>query len=261
MFYGLATGARFCGFVNGLYPKWLATNNYHIIADQIVTNVFTLCFISPICLVFHLHNVMFLQLSVTHSVHRGGVCPSACWDTHFLLWADTPLGRHPHGQTPPLADTPWARHPGQTPPGADTPLGKHSPCPVHVGIHIATAADGTHPTRMHYCQLIISGFFWDFLMRKLRRFSGRRTDWPLPGLGGRMTNRQVELRMALGWWTASRWGSRMGSGRITGVRRIWNTIVKVVIGHIIWNTVQPNIYCWFHCKYALMLKHADFVLQ
>ena len=25
--------------------------------------------------------VMFLHLSVSHSVHRGGVCPSACWDT------------------------------------------------------------------------------------------------------------------------------------------------------------------------------------
>ena len=36
---------------------------------------------------------MFLHLSVSHSVHRGGVCPCACWDTHPR--ADTPLGRHP----------------------------------------------------------------------------------------------------------------------------------------------------------------------
>ena len=31
-------------------------------------------------------------------------------------------------------------HPGQTP-----------PCPVHAGIDVATAADGTHPTGMHSC--------------------------------------------------------------------------------------------------------------
>ena len=46
--------------------------------------------------------VMFLHLSVSHSVHGGGVCPSACWDTpppppprQTPPWADTnlPLGR------------------------------------------------------------------------------------------------------------------------------------------------------------------------
>ena len=47
--------------------------------------------------------VMFLHLSVSHSVHRG-VCPIACWDT--------PLGRHP------LADTLQA----DTPPGQTAPL-------------------------------------------------------------------------------------------------------------------------------------------
>ena len=81
--------------------------------------------------------------------------PSACWDTNPYAQcmlgykplspaecvlgytppeqcmpgctppADTPMGRHPHGQTPPWADTPMGRHPhGQTP-----------PCPVYVGIH------------------------------------------------------------------------------------------------------------------------------
>ena len=53
---------------------------------------------------------MFLHLSVNHSVHRGDVCPSACWDTH------TPLCRHPPGQTSPWTDTRQAGHlPGQTP--------------------------------------------------------------------------------------------------------------------------------------------------
>ena len=69
--------------------------------------------------------VMFLHLSVSHSVHRG-VYPSMHW------------GRHPL-------------------PGRHHPL-----CPVHAGIHplpsacwdnppATTAADGTHPTRMHTC--------------------------------------------------------------------------------------------------------------
>ena len=58
--------------------------------------------------------VMFLHLSVSHSIHRV-VCPSACWDTPRPhpgqtppKWADTPLGRH----QPPWVDTaPLSRHP------------------------------------------------------------------------------------------------------------------------------------------------------
>ena len=54
---------------------------------------------------------------------QGGVCLSACWDTHPLgqtsLRTDTPLGRHPPGRHPP----------GKTPP-RQTP-----PCPVHAGMH------------------------------------------------------------------------------------------------------------------------------
>ena len=46
--------------------------------------------------------VMFLHLSVSHSVHGGvgGVCLSACWDTP--PWVDTPAGQTP---PPPRADT------------------------------------------------------------------------------------------------------------------------------------------------------------
>ena len=48
----------------------------------------------------------------------------------YTPWADTPLGRHPPGQTTPWADTHWwADTPGQT----------------------ASAADGMHPTGMHSC--------------------------------------------------------------------------------------------------------------
>ena len=76
---------------------------------------------------------------------QGGVCLSACWDIHL----PHPLGRHPPGQTSPpgrpLPSACWDTHPL---PSAcwDTP-----PCPVHAGIDMATAADGTHPTGMHSC--------------------------------------------------------------------------------------------------------------
>ena len=84
----------------------------------------------------------YIFAPVCHSVNRGGVCLSACWDTTRPPRADTPLGaatppsRHPLEQTPPRADIPlradtppekthpWSRHtpPEQTPPpGADTP--------------------------------------------------------------------------------------------------------------------------------------------
>ena len=66
--------------------------------------------------------VIFLHLSVSHSVHRG--------------FCHTPLVQTPPGQTPPLgrplwADTPIGRHhPGQTPPAwTPTPL-----CAVHAGM-------------------------------------------------------------------------------------------------------------------------------
>ena len=58
---------------------------------------------------------MFLHLSVILSM--GGVCLSACWDTHnplgrLPLPGQTPPGRRPPGQTPPLGRPPT----GQTPP-------------------------------------------------------------------------------------------------------------------------------------------------
>ena len=63
------------------------------------------------------------------SVHRGGVCLSACWDTtppsgsrHPPPRADTPRSRHPPEQTPPIADPPKSRHPQeQTLPQEQTP--------------------------------------------------------------------------------------------------------------------------------------------
>ena len=80
--------------------------------------------------------VMFLHLSVSHSVHRGvDVCLSACWDTHPQAdtpqadppghahpWAHTPLDRHPLGRHPPSWH-PLGRHCLQV----DTPLDRHPP--------------------------------------------------------------------------------------------------------------------------------------
>ena len=74
--------------------------------------------------------VIFLHLSVIHSVHREeGVCPSACWDTTPPDQADTPPGPGRHAPPRDQADTPqtrqtppWTR---QTPPGP----GRHPPGP------------------------------------------------------------------------------------------------------------------------------------
>ena len=69
---------------------------------------------------------MLLNLSLSHSVHRG-------------VSASVHAGISP----PPWADTPEK----------DTPLANTSrqtiPCPVHAGIDMATAADRMHPTGMH----------------------------------------------------------------------------------------------------------------
>ena len=76
--------------------------------------------------------VRFLLLSVILSTVGGGVCLSACWDTH------PPPGRHPLGrQLPgrhPLADTPLEQTPSrrQTPPVADTPLAADTPPQVDI---------------------------------------------------------------------------------------------------------------------------------
>ena len=103
---------------------------------------------------------MFLHLSVSHSVQRGGVSASVHAGIH------TSTGRHPPRQNPscpvhagirpsaqcmlgytPLPSACWDTH--IPPPSAcwDTP-------PVHAGIDMATATDGTHLTGMHSCNLI-----------------------------------------------------------------------------------------------------------
>ena len=68
--------------------------------------------------------VIFLHLSVIHSVHRGGGCLSACWDTT------------PPGADPPGADIPQSRHPpgADTPPWSSPPGSRHPPWEAHSSI-------------------------------------------------------------------------------------------------------------------------------
>ena len=93
--------------------------------------------------------VISSQVSVSHSVCRG-VCIPAC------TWADTPWVDMPSpGQTPHWADTPGQIPPGQIPPGRPPPLTDTTPGipprpPGQIPL-VATAADGTHPTGMHFC--------------------------------------------------------------------------------------------------------------
>ena len=107
------------------------------------------------CLQHSCGKIMFLHLSVSHSVHRG-VYPSMHWGRRppgrhipACTGADTPRGRHPLGRRL-QADTPRQTPPKQTPPGRHPP-GRHPPGRhPHPG-QMATAADGTHPTGMHSC--------------------------------------------------------------------------------------------------------------
>ena len=78
--------------------------------------------------------VIFSEACVKNSVHRGGVCPIACFDM-------------PPEQTSPPADPPRA----DTPLGADPPGTRPYPPPppgtVHAG-RCGQQAGGTHPTGM-----------------------------------------------------------------------------------------------------------------
>ena len=95
--------------------------------------------------------VMFLHLSVSHSVHGGrGVCPTPSLDL-----ADPPSGCRP--PCPPGCISPWVgRNPpvGQTHPHADTPLDA-DPLDWADPPQYSPQAGGTHPTGMHTCKRII----------------------------------------------------------------------------------------------------------
>ena len=138
------------------------TKSYHCVTEDCTANavngVKTLCGnqIYRISLMFVVYyhpqikfvKVMFLHLSVSHSVHRG----------EYL--GRYPLDRHPLGKYTPWAGTP----PGQVHPLAGTPHGQvHTPQQCMLGY--GQQADGTHPTGMHSCSLIFFAcllFFFHF---------------------------------------------------------------------------------------------------
>ena len=101
--------------------------------------------------------IIFSQACVKNSVHVGGCLPQCMLGYTHTPWADTTPGRHRPGQTP-LPSACWDTHTHPPLPSVcwdtHTPtqcmLG-YTPCPVHAGIDMATAADGTHPTGMHSC--------------------------------------------------------------------------------------------------------------
>ena len=92
---------------------------------------------------------MFLHLSVSHSAHREGACPIACWDTPARQVH--PLAGTSPWQVPPLVGTPPGRYtlPGRytplagTLPGRFTP-GRYTPWQVHP--LAGTPPAGTPPT-------------------------------------------------------------------------------------------------------------------
>ena len=95
--------------------------------------------------------VMFLHLSVSHSVHRGST------------WAGTPPGQvpprqvHPPGRYTPLGRYPLGSNPlGRYPPTrAGTPQAGTPPRAVHAGRY-RQQAGSMHPTGMHSCLFFVS---------------------------------------------------------------------------------------------------------
>ena len=102
------------------------------------------------------------------SVHKGGVCLNACWDTprqappRQTPPADTPR-RHPPGRHPP-ADTPWADTPWAVP--------LRRPPPAQCMVGYGQQAGGTHPTGMQFCNIEILPFVlvWSYFLIMFQAF-------------------------------------------------------------------------------------------
>ena len=100
--------------------------------------------------------VIFLHLSVIHSVHRGGRGLPQCMMGYHPPGSRHPRSRHPPDQTPPGPGTPRpGTPPDQTPPRKQTPA---------YGLRAA----GTHPTGMHSCLVwCLLSFFFNLNMKSL----------------------------------------------------------------------------------------------
>ena len=88
-----------------------------------------------------------------------GVSASSLWGslTHTSPWADTPNRQIPPSQTPPRQTPPRQTIPiGRQPPSQTPPrqiLLRQTPPPPHQVT--VTTADGTHPTGMHPCLIVV----------------------------------------------------------------------------------------------------------
>ena len=79
-------------------------------------------------------------------MRQGSVFTPVCHSVHGGVSAPVHAGIHPLGRHPPAQCML-----GYTPPAQC--ILEYTPRPVHAGIHMATAADGTHPTGMHSCYI------------------------------------------------------------------------------------------------------------
>ena len=86
-------------------------------------------------------------------MRQGSVFTPVCHSVHRGVSAPVHAGIYPPGQTlAPWSNIPCPMHAGiHPPPPAQCILGYTPRCPVHAGIDMATAVDGTHPTGMHSC--------------------------------------------------------------------------------------------------------------
>ena len=91
--------------------------------------------------------VMFLHLSVSYSVHRGGGVPGQVPPRQVppRQWEGVPGQVTPPAGTPPEQVPPWA----VTPPPRQVP-----PLPQQCMLGYGQQAGGTHPTGMHSCLII-----------------------------------------------------------------------------------------------------------
>ena len=147
--------------------------------------------------------VMFLHLSVSHSVHRGRGCLPQCMLGYPPPLAGTPPGQvHPQANTPPRQVHPPGRYTPQasTPPGQVHPPWQVTP-PGHVHPHgqahspgrytpltpppppTVTAADHTHPTGMLSCLFLFLVFLlsWTLLTSRVC-FCDGKMDCPISHL-------------------------------------------------------------------------------
>ena len=129
----------------------------HDIQIDFSTKRFRVCLLPPATKL----GQRYVFTRVCDSVHRGGVCPITCWDTH------TPLPWVSEAGTPP-------RIRGRHPPSGTRP----HPSAVHAGRY-RQQAGGTHPTGMHSCFICFQYVLIKHSLDSWNAFCtfGKRNEW------------------------------------------------------------------------------------